>query len=208
MQNKYILLVTLVLGFAAGFPAGYAFKKTPSAAAASVPATQAAAPAAAVSAVVKAQKIAPPPARTPAQQKYQKKDTYFAVPAVNGGKIDLADYAGKPVMFMLFTETCPFCRKAGPALERLHKAYGDRLAVLGLCIQDEPQAATNFAADLGITFPMGYGAREVFRQYRAQGVPFIFLLDSGHEVASVWPGYAPEFDGKMKAAIDKALAKK
>ena len=207
MQNKYILLVTLVLGFAAGFPAGYAFKEVPPVPAPAEVVT-AAGTSASVKAVVKAKKIVPPAAKAKAQQKYQKKDTYFSVPAVNGGKIDLADYAGKPVMFMLFTETCPFCRKAGPALERLHKAYGDRLAVLGLCIQDEPQAATNFAADLGITFPMGYGAREVFRQYRAQGVPFIFLLDSGHEVASVWPGYAPEFDGKMKAAIDKALAKK
>jgi glutathione peroxidase len=171
-------------------------------------------PAAAVEAEVKVEKgvtgktAAKPGANAAAKPAaYQKKDTYFKVPAVTGGELDLAAYSGKPVLFMLFTETCPYCRKAAPALEKLHKTYAAKgLAVAGLCIQDNPQAAVNFAADLGVTFSMGYAAREVYRQYKAQGVPYIYLLNKAHEPVAVWPGFDRSFEPQMTKAIEAELA--
>lgn len=192
-KNNLILLSVLALSLAACKPAETA------PASGTGPAAEA---------VVKAEKAAPSEPAPKPDPAYVKKDTYFKVPAVAGGDLDLAAYSGRPVMFMLFTETCPFCRKAGPALEKLHKAYGPRgLAVLGLCIQDNPQAAKNFADKLGITFPMGYGARDVYRQYRAQGVPYIFLLNKAHEAVAVWPGFDASFEGQMMQAIETALTK-
>ena len=38
---------------------------------------------------------------------YNKKSTYFKLPNAAGGEIDLASYAGKSVVVMFFTETCP-----------------------------------------------------------------------------------------------------
>ncbi|HNW45294.1 MAG TPA: TlpA disulfide reductase family protein [Elusimicrobiales bacterium] len=158
-------------------------------------------------AVVKTEKISA--GKTAADPAYVKKDTYFKVPAVAGGEIDLASYAGKPVMFMLFTETCPYCRRAAPALENIYRNYGAKgLTVLGLCTQDNPQAPKNFAAELGITFPLAYGARQVYQQYRAQGVPYIFLLNKAHEVVTVWPGYDKSFDKEMAQKVEAELAKK
>jgi len=162
----------------------------------------------AAEAVVKVEKNDPAAPAAKPDPAYVKKDTYFKVPAVAGGDLDLAAYSGKPVMFMLYTETCPFCRKAGPALEKMHKQYAARgLTVLGLCIQDDPRAAKNFAESLGVSFPMGYGAREVYRQYRAQGVPYIFLLNKSHEAVAVWPGFDASFEGQMMQAIETALSK-
>ncbi len=171
------------------------------------------APQAAETAQAAAAKPAPaqavkPAAAQAARPAYEKKETYFALPAVAGGKIDLAAYAGRPVMFMLFTENCPYCRKAAPALEKLYKAYGPKgLTVLGICIQDDAEAAKNFAADRGVTFPLAYAGRDVYRQYRAQGVPYIFLLDARHEPVTVWPGYDQSFDTEMAQAVEKELAK-
>ena len=140
---------------------------------------------------------------------YSKKGTYFNLPAVTGGQIDLASYAGKPVLFMLFTETCPYCRRAAPALEKLHKTYGPKgLIVLGLCTEDEARAAKQFADDLGITFPLAYSARPVYQQYKAQGVPYIFLLNAAHEVVTVWPGYDNSFYREMEKTITTELDKK
>lgn len=140
---------------------------------------------------------------------YTKKDTYFKLPAAAGGKIDLASYAGRPVLFMLFTETCPYCRRAAPAMEKMHKTYGPKgLAVLGICIEDTAEAANNFAADLGTTFPLAYDGREIYQQFKAQGVPYIFLLNSAHEVVTVWPGYDQSFDQQMVKKIEAELTKK
>ena len=50
---------------------------------------------------------------------YAKKETYFKLPNAAGGELDLAAYAGKPVLVMFFTETCPYCRKAAPFIQQV-----------------------------------------------------------------------------------------
>lgn len=133
----------------------------------------------------------------------------FRLPGAAGGEIDLAAYAGKPVMFMFFTENCPYCRTAGPALEEFHKAYGPKgLAVLGICIEREKEAALNFARDLGVTFPLAYDGREPYRAYRARGVPYIYLIDAKGGLYDVWEGYDESYLPSMKAATEKLLSAK
>lgn len=133
----------------------------------------------------------------------------FRLPGADGGTIDLASYAGKPVLFMFFTENCPYCRAAGPALEKLSKQYGPKgLAVLGICIEDGKEAALNFSRDLGITFPVAYKGHEPYRAYRARGVPYIYLVDPRGRLYDVWEGYDESYLPSMKTAIEKLLAEK
>ncbi|MHB0996579.1 MAG: peroxiredoxin family protein [Elusimicrobiales bacterium] len=130
----------------------------------------------------------------------------FRLPGAAGGTIDLASYAGKPVMFMFFTENCPYCRAAGPALEKLHKAYGPKgLTVLGVSIEGEKDAALNFARDMGVTFPLAYDGQEPYRAYRAHGVPYIYLIDAKGALYDVWEGYDDSQAPSMKAAVEKLL---
>lgn len=150
------------------------------------------------------------PAQKPAaraeEKKYEKKDSYFKLPDYKGGEIDLATYAGKPVMLMFFTESCPFCRKAAPFIEKVSRKYLSKgLATIGICVEDDPERAASFAQDFGLTFPLAYKGRDVARQYRTQGVPFIFLLTKEHVVYNVWPGYDPGFNEPIIQTIDALL---
>ena len=139
---------------------------------------------------------------------YAKKDTYFKLPNAAGGDIDLASYAGKPVLVMFFTETCPYCRKAAPFIQKVSASYSPKgLGVVGICIQDSPKAALNFAADLGTTFPLAYKGKEISRNYRTQGVPYIYLLAKGHEIYDVWEGYDEQYDASILKAVETVLAK-
>ena len=134
---------------------------------------------------------------------------YFRLPAANGGELDLASYSGKPVMVMFFTETCPYCRKAGPALEKLSEEYGAKgLNVVGISIEDAPEGPLNFARDLAVSFPLAYGGMEVYRRYRAQGVPYIYLLDRGHKLYDVWEGYDESYDPAMRTSVEAVLSGK
>lgn len=131
----------------------------------------------------------------------------FRLPGAEGGEIDLASYAGKPVLFMFFTEGCPYCRAAGPALEKFHRTYGPAgLTVLGISIEEEKGAALNFARDLGVTFPLAYGGREPYRAYRARGVPYIYLIDAQGRLYDVWEGYDESYFPEIKSAVEKLLA--
>jgi peroxiredoxin len=152
------------------------------------------------------------PAAVPAPagaKPYVKKDTYFALPNSAGGQIDLASYAGKPVLVMFFTETCPYCRKAAPFIQQVAASYGTKgLGVIGICVQDSAQAANNFAADFALTFPVAYKGKEISRNYRTQGVPYIYLLTAEHEIYDVWEGYDQRYDASIQKAIETVLAKK
>ena len=141
-------------------------------------------------------------------QGYARKSTYFKLPDISGGDIDLASHAGKPVLVMFFTETCPYCRKAAPFIEKVHLAYTKKgLNVVGICIQDDPEAPRGFARDLATTFSLAYKGRKIYKDYKAQGVPFIYLLDRNHEIHEMWGGYSPEYDAEIIAKVEEALTK-
>ncbi|MDA8243386.1 MAG: TlpA disulfide reductase family protein [Elusimicrobia bacterium] len=151
----------------------------------------------------------PPSAGANVAEGYAKKDTYFRLPGASGGEIDLAAYSGKPVLVMFFTETCPYCRKAGPFIQKVYTSYGPKgLGVVGICVQDSSRAALNFAKDLGVTFPLAYNGGEVSRKYRTQGVPYIYLLNARHEIYDVWEGYDAQYDQPIISAVEKLLPKK
>jgi len=144
-----------------------------------------------------------------AKAAYVNKATYFNLPSVSGGELDLAAYAGKPVLVMFFTESCPYCRKAAPAVERLYNAYTPKgLTTIGICIQQERQAALDFGKSLGVTFPLAYDGRAVYKNYKAQGVPYIYLLDSEHKIVDVWEGYDESYDPQMIKSIETLLSGK
>jgi len=150
-----------------------------------------------ITATVKADKIDPG---------YTRKSTYFRLPNAAGGEIDLAAYAGKPVLVMFFTETCPYCREAAPFLEKLHRTYSPKgLNVIGICVQENADAPKAFASDLGLTFLFAYKGGYISRNYKAQGVPFIYLLDRNHEIYEMWGGYSPDFDSEIIENIEKVL---
>lgn len=134
--------------------------------------------------------------------------TYFKLPAAAGGELDLASYAGKPVMVLFFTETCPYCRKAAPFIQSINAAYGKKgLNVIGVCTQDSKQAALNFTGDFKLSFPVAYSGGPVAKRYETRGVPYIFLLDRNHKIAETWIGYSPEYDKPITDAVEAMLGK-
>lgn len=140
---------------------------------------------------------------------YNNKSTYFKLPGAAGGQIDLASYAGKPVMLMFFTETCPYCRKAAPFVEKVYKGYAAKgLGVVGIALEGSANAPLSFAKELGVTFPLAYGGREISRNYRTQGVPYIYLLTKEHDIYDVWEGYDPSYDKGIIRAVETILSKK
>lgn len=147
-----------------------------------------------------------PQAGAQAGAAYEKKDTYFKLPAAAGGYIDLASYAGKPVFLLFFTETCPYCRKAAPEIEKLYLKYGPRgMNFVGICLDGTADAPKNFAKDLGVTFPLAYDGLQVSRRYRTQGVPYLFMLDRTHKIYDVWEGYDDSYLPQIVKTIESQL---
>ena len=137
---------------------------------------------------------------------YTKKETWFRLPSYKGGEIDLAAYAGKPVLLMFFTEGCPYCRKAAPFIAEMGDKYsGKGLSVIGIALERSPAPVARFAKDFGLGFPLAYNGQAAAAKYNAMGVPFIYLLTKAHSIHNVWAGYDPGFDPEIIRAVEEVI---
>jgi len=137
---------------------------------------------------------------------YQKKNTYFTVSDVNNENkdIDLADYKGKPVLIMMFTAHCPFCRKEAPVIKEIYDKYNSKgLQVLAIDSENDKAGALKFAKEYKFEFPIGYDGEAVAWKYSARGVPYMFLLDETHNLMRIWAGVT-EY-GTISKNIEKIL---
>ena len=82
----------------------------------------------------------------------------FTLEDGNGGKVDLSSFAGKPLVVNLWATWCAPCRLETPQLEALFQKFRDRgLAVIGVSVDDQPDAVRAFAAEFKVSYPMLVG---------------------------------------------------
>ena len=99
-------------------------------------------------------------------------DVGSVAPRIEGVDLD------EPRVLFFYKVTCPVCKLAAPVAERLHAAYGDRIAGIG---QDPPGELDAFSRAFGVTFgsipdPGPYALSEA---YGIRTVPTLFLVDGG-----------------------------
>ncbi len=85
-------------------------------------------------------------------------DLEATFPDVDGREVRLADFAGKPMVINLWATWCGPCRLETPQLVDLHAKYRERgLVILGISIDDRPEAIRAFADEFKVTYPMLVG---------------------------------------------------
>jgi glutathione peroxidase len=151
----------------------------------------------------------------------------FSFPALAGGDIRLADYAGHPLMVVNTASLCGFTPQYG-GLQALWTEFGDRgFAVIGVPSNDfaqEPGGAVEIADtaqhQYGVTFPIaaktvvkGPNAHPFYRwaaEARPNDVPrwnfHKYLIGRGGMIADVFPETVEPSDTRIKTAIARALA--
>ena len=93
-------------------------------------------------------------------------------------------------------------------LERNWRAYRDRgVVVLGVDIQDKPEAAKKFITDFSLTFPNGLDAvGKVSVDYGVYGVPETFFIDRRGRIRAKHVGAVT--DEAFQAQVDRLLAER
>jgi glutathione peroxidase len=152
----------------------------------------------------------------------------FSFPALAGGDIRLAEYAGRPVMVVNTASLCGYTPQYA-GLQELWTEFHDRgLAIIGVPSNDfggqEPGGATEIAQtaqhDYGVTFPIAAKAVVVgpnahpFYKWAAEARPkdvprwnfHKYLVGRDGYIAEVFPSAVEPSDTRVKTAIAKALA--
>jgi len=114
----------------------------------------------------------------------------FTLQDISGKKVRLADLKGKVVMLEFWATWCPPCRAEIPAVERLHREYGDKgLTVLAITLDeggwDEVKA---FIAESKISYTVLKGTEDVSAEYKIRLIPATFLIDKEGNIRKQYMG--------------------
>lgn len=108
-----------------------------------------------------------------------------------GETVGLDDYAGQVVVLNIWGYWCGPCRAEVPDLQFvLEQTAADGVAVLGIDVRDDRQAATDFLHDRGVTYDSIYDnpgrTLAALSGYPRNTVPSTLVLDRQHRVAAVY----------------------
>jgi glutathione peroxidase len=152
----------------------------------------------------------------------------FSFPALDGGDIRLADYAGRPLMVVNTASLCGYTPQYA-GLQELWTEFHDRgLTVIGVPSNDfgaqEPGGATEILqtahGQYGVTFPIagkavvkGPNAHPFYKwaaDIRPKDVPrwnfHKYLIGRDGYIAEVFPETVEPLDTRVKTAIARSLA--
>ncbi|MFZ5915870.1 MAG: TlpA family protein disulfide reductase [Chloroflexota bacterium] len=120
----------------------------------------------------------------------------FSLQTVDGETVTLGALQGQPVLLNFWATWCPPCRAEMPHIQQVWQAYqADGLIVLAVDEQESAQTVGQFAAGLGLTFPLLLDVTgEVGNDFQVRALPTSFFIDRQGIVRQ-------KFTGPMTTAI-------
>ncbi|HZQ85215.1 MAG TPA: TlpA disulfide reductase family protein [Acidimicrobiales bacterium] len=86
--------------------------------------------------------------------------------------VDLAQFAGRPLVVNFWSTTCVPCRQEMPALAAVAARYAGRVAFVGIDHEDTRPAALRFVSATGVQYPVGFDPEgKTADAYRLRGLP-------------------------------------
>lgn len=116
----------------------------------------------------------------------------FDLELLSGGRVTLADHAGKLLLVDFWATWCPPCVKEVPELNAVRAHYaGQDVSVLAIAIDPtEHDKLGDWSREHGVDYPIALGSIELAQEYGAFHFPYHLLIGpEGRIVARLVPGY-------------------
>lgn len=103
------------------------------------------------------------------------------LPEASGKTFKLENFKGKPMVLNFFASWCHSCREEARDFEAFWQRHkNEDVVVVGIAIQDTPEAALQFAKLYGKTYVLGLDTDgHAAIDYGVSGVPETFFIDRG-----------------------------
>lgn len=126
---------------------------------------------------------------------------------LDGNPVDLGRYIGKqPVLIEFWATWCDLCRALLPQLEAVKKAYGDRVALIGvnITVNDSRERVRRYLARHQPPFLTLYDTQGVgSRAYDVPTTSFIVVVDAGGVVRYTGSGEDQDLVAAVRAAVGR-----
>lgn len=125
----------------------------------------------------------------------------FSLRGFDGQMVTDETLSGRPAVINFFASWCVFCIQEMPAFERVHARTADRVAFLGVALQDGEPAARRLARETGVTYALAFDESGFFyRALRGFGMPVTAFIRADGKIASVHSG--PLSESQLQDAVD------
>lgn len=94
-------------------------------------------------------------------------------------RLSLSDLEGRPILLDFWASWCGPCLEQHGQVTEVAERYGDRVAVVGVLVDDSPDAALAWLADQGATYPTVREVDDALTDaffIRQSGMPHLALL--------------------------------
>ena len=121
----------------------------------------------------------------------------FHLSGLDGRQIRLSDFRGKVVLLNFWTTWCPACLSEMPELIALHKQYGERVAIIGVSLDNIPDEHGDVGGHEGEESDAGHHLKrpslkeireKVARTAKARGINYPVVIDENNSVGSRFNG--------------------
>ena len=104
--------------------------------------------------------------------------SFLSLKTLNGTALDPAAVQGKVLVVNFWATWCGPCKEEMPSLERLQQTFApSQVMVLAITTDQQEQAMTLFARDLGLSFPILLDeSKEVSAAFGVRGLPTTVIL--------------------------------
>ena len=133
----------------------------------------------------------------------------FSLVDLDGNKVSLAQFKGKPVLVNFWATWCGPCKLEMPWFEEFHKKYADQgLVVLGVAADEAGKTAISTVAHkTGVTYPVLLEDGKVTDAYGGvEYLPESFYVDRGGKVMLQTAGVSDGGKDEIEANIKKLIA--
>jgi thiol-disulfide isomerase/thioredoxin len=105
----------------------------------------------------------------------------------------LSDFQGTPVVLDFWASWCAPCRAQTPVLERVAKAFGPKLRVLGVGTSDDRASIERFLQRTEHGYPSVFDDQDVASElYRVHSLPTLVVIAADGTVRAVSTGFTSE----------------
>lgn len=122
----------------------------------------------------------------------------FTVYDREGKKVQLSDFAGKPIILNFWASWCGPCKYEMPAFDEAFKKYGDQIEFVMVNATDGQRETVEIASDFidktGYSFPVYFDSDyDASMTYGVRGLPTTYFIDAeGYAVAMAKTTISPE----------------
>jgi thiol-disulfide isomerase/thioredoxin len=134
-------------------------------------------------------------------------DLSFTLKDMNGRDVKLAELKGKVVLLNFWATWCGPCRLEIPWFVELQRQYKDKgLSVIGVSVDDPPEALPPFAREFKVNYPLAVGrdredVQNAFGPIFAVPITIVIGRDGRVCVKHIGPVSKEQFESEIRALL-------